>query len=198
MRSNKPKFGTMKCEFSDHDLTIILIKPKTAKPKQKLDTYVICDMKQFQHERFLEDISKLINDLNFKVHEKSTDEKFADFLKSFVEIVNSHAPLRHATRKEKRLKAKPWQTKRLLKSIHAKNRMFKRVRQNRDRGDDPSSEEIVQYKNNRNLLNRAISKVSIYVTMIKLSLLETIRNGSEKLYMIYVTSKNENFHFHIN
>ena len=191
----------MKCEFSVHDLTFILIKSKTAKPKQKLDTYVICDMKQFQHERFLEDINKLTNDINFKVHEKSTDEKFADFLKSFVEIVNSHAPLRHATRKKKRLKPKPWQTKRLLTSIHAKNRMFKRVRKNRDRRDDQSSEEIVQYKNNRNLLNRAISKVSqnkSNVTMIKLSLLETIRNGSEKLYMIYVTSKNENFHFHIN
>ena len=44
MRSDKLKFGVMKSEFSDHDLT-----PKTAEPKQKHDAYVICDMKQFQH-----------------------------------------------------------------------------------------------------------------------------------------------------
>ena len=51
-------------------------------------------MKQFQHKRFLEDIDKLINNINFNVHEKLADGKFADFLKLFVEIVNSHAPLR--------------------------------------------------------------------------------------------------------
>ena len=34
--------------------------------------------------------------------------------------------------------------------------------------------------------------------MIKLPLLEAIRNGSGKLYMIYVTSKKENPHFHTN
>ena len=115
-------------------------------------------MVQFQHERFLEDINKLINCINFNAYETSTDEKFVDFLKSFVEIFNSHAPLRHATRKEKQLKAKPWLTKELLKSIRSKNRMFKQVCKTRKRGDDRNSEETVQYKKYHNLLNRAISE----------------------------------------
>ena len=100
MRSDELKFE-IKCKFSDHDLTFALIKSKTAEPKEKHDTYAIRDMKQFQHERFLEDINNLINSINFNALEKSTDDKFDDFLKSLVEIVNSQAPLRHATRKEK-------------------------------------------------------------------------------------------------
>ena len=52
-------------------------------------------MKQFQHEQCLEDIDKLINSINFNIYKKSTDEIFAGVLKSFVEIVTSHAPLRY-------------------------------------------------------------------------------------------------------
>ena len=158
MRSDKLKFDVMKCEFSYHDLTFALIKSKTAEQKQKNDAYVIRDTKQFQHERFLENMNKLINTINFNAQEKSKDEKFADFLKSFIRIVNSPAPLRHATRKEKRLKAKPWLTNELLKSIRTKNKMFKQVCKKRDCGDDRSSEKTVRYKKYRNLLNRAIPK----------------------------------------
>ena len=52
MRSDKFKFGLMKCEFSDHDLTFALMKSKTAEPKEKHDTYVIRDMKQFNMSDF--------------------------------------------------------------------------------------------------------------------------------------------------
>ena len=38
MRSDKLKFGVMKCEFSDHDLTFALIKSTTAQPKETHDT----------------------------------------------------------------------------------------------------------------------------------------------------------------
>ena len=111
---------------------------------------IIRDMKQFLHKQFLEDINKLTSSINFNTHEKSTDEKFADFLKSFDEIVNSHAPLRHATRKEKRLKAKTWLTKGLLKLIRTKNILFKQICKIRRYDDERSSEETVQYKTYRN------------------------------------------------
>ena len=38
MRFDKLKFGVMKCEFSDHDITFALIKSTTAQPKETHDT----------------------------------------------------------------------------------------------------------------------------------------------------------------
>ena len=61
MRSDKLKFGAMKCEFSDHDLTFASMKSKTAEPKEKHGTYAIRDLKQFQHKRFLENINNFCN-----------------------------------------------------------------------------------------------------------------------------------------
>ena len=55
--------------------------------------------------------------------------------------------------------------------------------------------------NTKNIVIRLFQKnlkLSNYIRMIKLSLLETIRNGSGKPYMIYATSKKENLYFHIN
>ena len=42
------------------------------------------------------------------------------------DITNKHAPLRNLTRKEMKLKTKPWLTKGLLKSISIKNKLFKK------------------------------------------------------------------------
>ena len=61
------QIGVIKCAFSDHDLTFSFIKSKTAAPKEKHDTCVTRDMKQFQHEQCLEDIDKLISSINFNI-----------------------------------------------------------------------------------------------------------------------------------
>ena len=65
MRSDKLKFGAMKCEFSDHDLTFASIKSKTTEPREKHGSNAIRDLKQFQHKRFLENINKLLDNINF-------------------------------------------------------------------------------------------------------------------------------------
>ena len=50
---------------------------------------------------------------------------FVQFLSTFSNIVNKHAPLKLLSRSEQKQKHKPWITKGLLKSIKHKNKLYK-------------------------------------------------------------------------
>ena len=45
---------------------------------------------------------------------------------NFVKTVNQHAPLRSQIRKEAQIRAKPWISRGILKSIQTKNAMYKK------------------------------------------------------------------------
>ena len=47
-----------------------------------------------------------------------------NFLNTFTNTLNLHAPLRKQTHKEKKLKAKPWITKGVLASLKHKNKLY--------------------------------------------------------------------------
>ena len=66
-------------------------------------------------------------------------------------MVDLFAPKRNATRKEKKLKLKPWLTPGLLKSIQTKNKMPKRLHKNSD-----NLALTKKYKAYRNALNRLL------------------------------------------
>ena len=56
------------------------------------------------------------------------NDQFETFLSIFSKAVDKHATLRKASRKENRLQAKPWLTRRLLKSVQHKNILFNKLR----------------------------------------------------------------------
>ena len=88
---------------------------------------------------------------NFKVSKDlSPHHQFQTFIDIFTDILNFHAPYRRTTRKEKKLKEKPWLTKGLLKSIKQKNKMYKKFL------DHLNCSLHIQYKKYRNTLNRAL------------------------------------------
>ena len=63
---------------------------------------------------------------NFKVSKNSSlHHQFQSFIDIFTDTVNFHAPYKRSTRKEKKLKEKPWLTKVLLKSIKQKTKFIK-------------------------------------------------------------------------
>ena len=62
-------------------------------------------MKCFQLDLFLDDLNLKLNKISFE--DFSVDESFENFLNIFADIVNTHAPLKKCTRKEKKLKVKP-------------------------------------------------------------------------------------------
>jgi len=93
------------------------------KPNKKYEKYLIQDMKNVDELKFLNDASKLVLSINSSLNDNEYDPEVVinKFLKECSDIVNSHAPLRTLTRKESKLKTKPWITKSILKSIHKKN-----------------------------------------------------------------------------
>ena len=103
------------------------------------------------------------------------DQQFDKFVNDFTKIVNTHAPLKRATRREKRLISKPWLTKGLLKSIKSKNKIFSRLHKTYDRHLE------AEFNTYRNTLNRAIkcAKQNYYKNYIELN-----KNSFVKIWKI--------------
>ena len=122
--------GIFLCDFSDHCGAFVLIPVN--KPKLMNDNEIyIRDLSHFQLESFLVYLSSQMNSLNISDSENIND--LCDiFIDKFAKTVNNHAPLRKATRKESRLKSKPWLFPGLLKCVKRKNGMFKLLHKNPD------------------------------------------------------------------
>ena len=55
----------------------------------------------------------------------SFNEHFSQMMNAIFAVINLHAPLQNATRKQKRLFQKPWITKDLITSIKHKQRLYR-------------------------------------------------------------------------
>ena len=75
---------------------------------------------------------------------------WSKFESVFSSTVFDHAPIKILSRKEQKLKAKPWITKGIINSIKNKNVMFKLAIK------DKTTKFSVSFKKYRNLLNRVI------------------------------------------
>ena len=109
------------------------------------------DLKRFQLKYFLEDLSSQMNFLHVSDSE-NVNELFDTFVDKFAKIVDNHAPLKKASRRESKLKSKPWLFPGLLNCIKQKNRMFKLLHNK----FNPELRE--KYRKYRNTLNRAIGR----------------------------------------
>ena len=97
----------------------------SSKPLRTKTKYKFRNMKSFDKQKFIDDISFLEEKVNHRIHTQSdTEATFAFFTEKFSQIVNKHAPLKESSRKETKLKTKPWITKGILKTIQTKNKLF--------------------------------------------------------------------------
>ena len=88
-------------------------------------------MSNFKKEEFLDYLNITLGNL-FENNCYSANKLFDKFISIITEVVDLFATKRNATRKEKKLKLKPWLTPGLLKSIQTKNKMFKSLHTNSD------------------------------------------------------------------
>ena len=140
----------LSADLSDHLGTFIAI------PTKKLDRpnvgdghLIIRDMSKFNADDFLEDLNAALEMVNF--NERSSVKKtFENFPAVFTETANEHAPMKRASRTEKRIRSKLWLLASLLKSIRKKNQLFKRYLKTKDKLAH------AEYKSYRNALNPAI------------------------------------------
>ena len=114
-------------DISDH-MPVIVCSDLVLKHPKKYEASYVRDTKNFEAELFLEELSKslhLLGDTNLPININEIDIYTDKFINIFQLILDKHAPLRKRSRKELKLKTKPWITKGLLKSIHRKNCMYK-------------------------------------------------------------------------
>ena len=113
--NNTVESGILIYEISDHLPTFFSISSKPLRTKTK---YKFRDMKSFDKEKFIDDISILDEKVNHRIHTQSdTEATVAFFTENFSQFMNKHAPMKESSRKETKLKTKLWITKGILKSI---------------------------------------------------------------------------------
>ena len=130
--------------------TFVSISTKKSRVKSK-DQFLIRDMKNFNLEKFLRALENDLTAANLNSIESAQDafDKFEEVLHI---VVNKFAPLKKASRKEKKLSQKPWLSRELLNLTKQKNKLFKQLQKKFDK-------DIFQkYKKQRNALNREIKR----------------------------------------
>ena len=138
--------GVALMDISDHLPTFAVIP--NCKPITKLSTQVFREMKNFHTELYLRDLQEKY--LYFNPNQSNIHDAFLKFITVFNETVDLHAPLKKCSRKDKKLKEKPWITKAILISIKKKNQLFSNLHKK-------FTESKFQYfKTYRNNLNRII------------------------------------------
>ena len=113
--------GILVLDVSDHLPTFCTIQNNFYKPCKLKEQ--VHDMKHFNAESYCEDVSYRLKKLK-QLSDPST--KMSKFLDVIASATNDHAPLRLLSRKEMKIKSKPWLTKGLLKSISTKNALFQK------------------------------------------------------------------------
>ena len=146
--------GVLISDLSDHYGVFAIISHIDIKNKISNQLF-IRDMTQFILDNFLLALNYELYSL-FEDKSKNVNELYEGFEEAFTNLVDQFAPLRTATRKEKKLGFKPWITSDLIKSIRIKNKMFDRLHKNK--GDLVLTKH---YKTFRNALRRKLKQAKL-------------------------------------
>ena len=135
--------GNILIQVADHLCQFISVR----KRKITLKNNIIYkrSYENFNEESFLDDLSiqNWNNDLG------DTNEKFNDFIWRLEQCTNRHVPLKRITKREFKLKSKPWITPTIQKKIKIRNRIFSQKKRS------PNDNILVNaYNKFRNSVNR--------------------------------------------
>ena len=120
--------GIILNDISDHFITYCATSLKRNPESVKHKKYFCRDIKNLNIESYLLDLDK--NMKEFKnclncINANNFNSIFDDFIKRVRLIIDFYAPLRQISRRQKRLRAKPWLTKGLLVSIKYKQKLYR-------------------------------------------------------------------------
>ena len=112
--------GNIITDYSDHFSQFISVEK--LKFDFKTNTIYKRDYTNFSEQSFRDDVSIQTFTKKFV----NVNDHFVDFYFKLDGCVNRHAPLKKLTKKEIKLKQKPWLTSNILKMIAIKNKLFNR------------------------------------------------------------------------
>ena len=121
--------GVIRCDksLSDHYVIFCKVIGYNSAPTQETN-YVIRDTSNFDAELYCDELSSAITTFLSNVNELTEanfDKNFNAFTSLIQKVIDKHAPLKQLSRKQKKLKIKPWITKDVYAKICTKRRMHK-------------------------------------------------------------------------
>ena len=119
--------GNILAKIADHQprfISIQRMKPDLYKSKTFKRDY-----KNFNEDSYLNDLARQW----WGNHIPDVNDKYAEFITKLDECTNRHVSIRELSRKEQKLKTKPWITNFILKKITHRNRLF--VKRNPNNAD---------------------------------------------------------------
>ncbi len=136
--------GNLIAKVSDHMPNFLILDQKLNISNQRPEFKR--DFKNFSEKDYISAIKlKNLSPLSGT----SLEEKYENFQGSIVDTINEHAPFRKVSKRQVKLRRKPWITRGILKSISIKNKLYKRFLKSKDK---------FWYKYYRDVLNHLLRK----------------------------------------
>ena len=119
------------------------------------------DYSSFNEKNFLSDFSAM--DFNYVYNSIDVDCVYNKFLDDITSLVEKHVPTKRCTKKELKLKAKPWINKRIQKMMRIRNQLLRKMKKSK------CEDTIKLYKSFRNRVANEIkdSKLDYYQNFFK-------------------------------
>ena len=115
--------GNLECAISDH-LPQFLITADNNKQLPKDHNIFIRDIKKLNQENFIHDLQNINWDNSLNIESGDVDQSVSNLLKTYNIVLDRHAPLKKASKKDLELRQKPWITKGIQCSIRKRDIIF--------------------------------------------------------------------------
>lgn len=138
--------GVIRTDLTDHYVICCSVAAHIRRHNND-SFYMRRDKTNFNTDAYCDDLKNSLNELMLNQslpNPENFDTCFDDFVSAIKETIDNHAPLKRLSRKEQKLKSKPWLTKGILVSIKCKRRLFK---SHFSRGDDLQKAYYKAYSN---------------------------------------------------
>ena len=164
--------GNITVGISDHLPSFVIIPESNQNHLPKKHNIYKRDVKNFDRNNFLLDLLEIDWNSILDIESRNPNKSFDSFYESIIKLLDKHLPLRKITKKEHKMKFKPWITNDILIKIRGKNKLFNKY--SKCKNTVLKAEIFSSYKHHRNQL----------VEIIKLS--------KKNYYQNYFTENNKN------
>ena len=147
--------GNLDLSISDH-LPQFLVTSKCPAPITKKHNIMVRNMRDFDQNKFISDIRNTDWDRLLNCDQGDINHSFDSFLNKFNNILDNHAPLKKANKKNIKLQQKPWITKGILNSIKKRDNLFRQFRKCQRQG-----RKIVLYNRYKVYRNQIVSLIKL-------------------------------------
>ena len=141
--------GNILMQITDHFPQFMILK-NTHVSHSKSESFKY-DYSRFKEDSFVEDF----NQIDFSYLENSdlnVNNKFDRFLKDLNTLTNKHAPIKRRSRKEMKLKDKPWINNRMLKMMRIRDRILQKLKKQQ------TPDNLKLYKKFRNRVSNELKE----------------------------------------